>query len=197
MTKSLKFVCALLAGTAFSLPSSALAQTPSATAQPNANDAKLRALYDGYSAWDAKESEQFLDPRGETKPTAHLPHVDAVSQLRRAAHLKELLDQLNAIPAQQLSPAEQVNAAVFRTVLENGIGEARFRLWEMPFNSDSSFWTYLDSSRTFTSVGEYQRYIARMREIPRYFDEQIVNMRAGLARGFSVPKATLTGRSDD
>ena len=33
-----------------------------------------------------------------------------------------------------------------------------------------------------------------MRDIPRYFDEQIVNMRAGLKRGFSVPRATLTGR---
>ena len=30
-----------------------------------------------------------------------------------------------------------------------------------------------------------------MREIPRYFEEQIANMRAGLARGFSVPRATL------
>ena len=192
MTKSVKLACALLLGTAVVLPCTAQAQTMSV--QPGTADARLRALYDSYSSWDAKESEQFQDSRGETKPTAHLPHVDAASQLRRAAHLRELLEQLNAIPMQQLSPVEQVNSAVFRTVLENAIGEARFRMWEMPFNSDSSFWTYLDSSRTFTDAAEYQRYIARMREIPRYFDEQIVNMRAGLARGFSVPRATLTGR---
>ena len=30
--------------------------------------------------------------------------------------------------------------------------------------------------------------------MPRYFDQQIVNMRAGLARGFSVPRAVLDGR---
>jgi len=194
MTKSAKLACALLFGTAGALPSTVAAQTASPTVQSSAADAKLRALYDVYAAWDAKESEQFQDPRGETRPTAHLPHVDEPSQLRRAAHLRELLGQLRAIPLQQLSPGEQVNAAVFRTVLENGIGEARFRQWEMPFNSDSSFWTYLDSRRTFTDAAEYQRYIARMREIPRYFDEQIVNMRAGLGRGFTVPKATLTGR---
>src|SRR6185369_4913960 len=76
---------------------------------------------------------------------------------------------------------------------ENNIAQARFRLWEMPFNSDSSFWTYLDSER-LNDAGEFQRYIGRMREIPRYFDEQIANMRAGLARGFSVPRATLEGR---
>ena len=79
-------------------------------------------------------------------------------------------------------------------MLENALAEARFRTWEMPFNSDSSFWTYLDVAQPFDDAAEYRRYIARMRDIPRYFDEQIVNMRAGLARGFSVPRATLTGR---
>ena len=40
----------------------------------------------------------------------------------------------------------------------------------------------------------YQRYIGRMRDIPRYFDERIANMRAGLQRGFTPPQATLAGR---
>ena len=127
------------------------------------------------------------------QPADRLPHVDEASQRRREAHLTEYLRQLNAIPAAQLSPSEQVNAAIFRTVLENALIEARARTWEMPFNSDSSFWTYLDSD-SFDSAAEYRRYIARMRDIPRYFDEQTVNMRAGLARGFSVPRATLGGR---
>ena len=192
-----RFAWILLAGSALLGGGVANAQPAPVRAvqpAPNAADARLRLLYDGYAAWDAKESEYFEDARGETKPTAHLQHVDEASQLRRSAHLRGLLDQLNAIPAQQLSPEEQVNAAVFRTILENAIGEARFRQWEMPFNSDSSFWTYLDSRRSFTNADEYRRYISRMREIPRYFDEQIVNMRAGLKRGFTVPKATLTGR---
>jgi len=172
-------------------PTNVEAAAPAA-AQSSA-DARLKVLYYGYSAWDSRESEYFLDSHGEIKPTASLPHVDAASQERRAEHLRQLLQQLNAIPAGQLSAGEQVNAAVFRTLLENTIAQARFRLWEMPFNSDSSFWTYLDSER-LNDAGEFQRYIGRMREIPRYFDEQIANMRAGLARGFSVPRATLEGR---
>ena len=168
-------------------------QAAAPTAVQGSADARLKALYNGYSAWDARESEYFLDSHGEVKPTASLPHVDAASQLRRAEHLRQLLQQLNAIPAGQLSAGEQVNAAVFRTLLENSIAQARFRLWEMPFNSDSSFWTYLDSER-LNDAGEFERYIGRMRDIPRYFDEQIANMRAGLARGFSVPRATLEGR---
>src|SRR6185369_7959803 len=133
-----RFAWILLAGSALLGGGVANAQpAPVRAAQPapNAADARLRILYDGYAAWDAKDSEYFEDARGETKPTAHLQHVDEASQLRRAAHLRGLLDQLNAIPGQQLSPEEQVNAAVFRTILENAIGEAHFRQWEMPFNS--------------------------------------------------------------
>ena len=157
-------------------------------------DSRLKALYDGYSTWDAKESGYFLDSRGELKPTDYLPRIDAATQETRAAHLKELLTQLNAIPEAQLSVGERVNAAVFRTLLENSIADAKFRLWEIPFNSDSSFWTYLDSREPFEDGAEYRRYIARMRGVPRFFDEEIANMRAGLARGFSIPRATLEGR---
>jgi uncharacterized protein (DUF885 family) len=176
------------------LGSPVLAAPPVKHATRSSADARLKALYDGYAAWDAKESGYFENARGETESAGYLPHVDEASQLRRAAHLKDLLAQLNAIPTAQLSPDEQVNAAVFRTLLENQLIEYRFRTWEMPFNSDSSFWTYLDASQPFDDVAGYQRYIARLRDIPRYFDEQIVNMRAGLARGFSVPRATLNGR---
>jgi uncharacterized protein (DUF885 family) len=182
----------LLLVSAAGLPSPGLAAPARPAAQSTA-DARLKALYDGFSTWDAAESAVFEDSRGEIQAADHLPKVDLASQQRRAAHLQELLTKLNAIPDAQLSPGERVNAAVFRTLLENSISDAHFRLWEIPFNSDSSFWTYLDSDR-LDDAAEYRRYIARMRDIPRFFDEQIVNMRAGLARGFSIPRATLEGR---
>ena len=72
-----------LAGIALFVPSQLQAQTsPARQAAANPADSKLRALYDGYAAWDAKESEQFEDSRGETKPTARLPKVDAQSLAR-------------------------------------------------------------------------------------------------------------------
>jgi uncharacterized protein (DUF885 family) len=185
---------ALLLGCA-AVTSTASAQSAPPTAQPaNPADAKLQALYNGYSAWDAKEGGYFETADGEQKAADYLAHVDVASQLRRQAYLQDLLNQLNTIPTAQLSPDEQVNAAVFRTVLENALIDYRFRTWEMPFNSDSSFWTYLDENHQLRDAAEYQRYIARMRQIPRLFDEEIANMRAGIARGFTVPKATLTGR---
>jgi uncharacterized protein (DUF885 family) len=184
---------AVLLGTSM-LSTPAYAAPGAATAPQTSADARLKVLYDGFAEWQAKEFGYFENARGESEQGAHLAHVDAQSQLRRAAHERDLLAQLNAIPTAQLSPDERVNADVFRTLLENDVVEAHFRQWEMPFNSDSSFWTYLNERNSLEDPAQYQRYISRMRDIPRYFDEEIANMRAGLKRGFSVPRATLEGR---
>ena len=196
MKSMVRVVSFLFLGTALMAPLAAQSPESSSSqqAQPSTADRQLQELYDGFANWEAKEFGYFENAEGQTKPLGYLPKVDAASQLRRAEHLRMLLDRLNKLPADRLSPEERVNAAVFRTILESGIADARFREWEMPFNSDSSFWTYLDERNPLDDAVAYRRYIARMRDIPRYFDEHIVNMRAGLARGFTVPRATLQGR---
>jgi uncharacterized protein (DUF885 family) len=196
MKSMVRVVSFLFLGTALMAPLAAQSPESSSSqqAQPSTADRQLQELYDGFANWEAKEFGYFENAEGQTKPLGYLPKVDAASQLRRAEHLRMLLERLNKLPPDRLSPEERVNAAVFRTILESGIADARFREWEMPFNSDSSFWTYLDERNPLDDAVAYRRYIARMRDIPRYFDEHIVNMRAGLARGLTVPRATLQGR---
>ncbi|UPT64260.1 MAG: DUF885 family protein [Hyphomonadaceae bacterium JAD_PAG50586_4] len=166
----------------------ALAQTPSAA------DQRLQALYESDWAWSMREFAQIDDGEGGITDDDHLPSVTPAAQVRRTAHWQEALAALNAIPAEQLSQGERVNAAVLRTNLDIAIADARFREWEMPFNSDSSFWSYLAERQQLRDAAAYRRYLGRMRDTPRYFREQIANMRAGLARGFSVPRVTLEGR---
>ncbi|HYD88118.1 MAG TPA: DUF885 family protein [Vitreimonas sp.] len=171
----------------------ALAQEQQSAAQQTA-DEQLRALYEADWAWSLREYEQQDDGEGGLEPTGRLPRVDAESQRRRLAHARETLAALDRIPADALSDAERVNAAVFRTNLEHALIDGRFRDWEMPVNSDSAFWQYLAPRQGYRTADEYRRYISRMRDIPRYFDENIANMREGLARGFTPPRATLQGR---
>jgi uncharacterized protein (DUF885 family) len=190
-----KLAFALLLAAAALPAQIAFAQTPAPAAPaPSAADQQLKALYEGYSDWVAKEYGYFLDAKGEERQGGTIAHVDPASNLRRAAHEQQLLAQLNAIPATQLSADEKVNAGVLRQILENDVADAKYREWEMPANSDSNFWTYLDERNPLDSADAYKRYIGRMRDIPRYFDENIANMRAGLARGFTPPQVTLVGR---
>jgi len=161
---------------------------------PTSADARLRALYEADWAWSLREYEQQEDGEGGTEPTGRLPHVDPASQQRRAVHWREMLTALDRIPLAELSEAERINAEVFRTNLNDALTDVRFREWEMPVNSDSAFWQYLAARQGFRTAEEYRRYISRMRDIPRFFAENTANMRAGLARGFTPPRATLAGR---
>ena len=182
---NLRFAFLLLAA----IPATAPAQPA-----PSPADRELKSLYDGYSFWVAKEYGSIEDSRGASQPAAYLPRVDPATNLARAAYLKQMLAKLDSIPTASLSLDEQTNAAVLRNVIESSLSDARFREWEMPVNSDSNFWTYLDESDPLDDAAAYRRYIARMRDVPRYFAENITNMRAGLARGFTPPAVTLGGR---
>ena len=182
----------LLILAAAAAPFPAIAQ-PAAVA-PASADARLKTLYEAYADWSQKQFGFYEDAKGENQQAGYLPKVDPASQLARAEYLKGLLAQLDVIPAAQLSAGERVNAGVLRTILEAAISDANFREWEMPVNSDSNFWTYLDERNPLDDADAYKRYIARLRDIPRYFDEQTANMRAGMKRGFTPPQVTLVGR---
>ena len=100
------------------------------------------------------------------------------------------------VPRAQLSPEEQINYDVYRPEIENFVADQKFRDYEMPANSDSAFWTDFGytARRPFKTLTDYKNWIAQMRDIPRYFREQIANMRAGFARSFTPPRFTLQGR---
>ncbi len=189
MMKSLPLSFALLAAAA---PVAVHAQAAPAAASGSA-DQQLRALYDAEWEWRGKElGERRGD--GDNGPTDHFPRIDPASQQARIAYWTKTLAALDKIPVDQLSPEEKINAAVFRTSLEAFVANGRFRTWEMPFNADSQFWSGIAPRSPYRNADQYRRYIARLRDLPRYFDEQIANMRAGLKRGFSVPRVTLEGR---
>ena len=193
MNISTRIIIMLAAATAgIANPVSAVAQAPPPTRTQA--DRQLQAIYESYADWSAKEYGYFVDKKGENQPADYLPKVDPASQAARAGHLKQMLAQIDAIPLAQLTSDERVNASVLRTIIEASISDARFREWEMPVNSDSNFWTYLNERGALDDAAAYRRHIARMRDVPRYFNQQIANMRVGLGRGFTPPAVTLVGR---
>ncbi|WP_299322891.1 DUF885 family protein [Parasphingopyxis sp.] len=183
-----------LACTALPLPALTVPALAQAEAQVSA-DEQLRALYEADWEWQMQEFAVTRNADGELTPGSGLPVVTPEAQMRRLAHREDTLRQLDAIPVEVLSDNERINAAVFRTNLEIAIADARFREWEMPLNSDTAFWTGLNPRPgQLTTAEDYRRFLGRLADIPRFFAENIANMRAGLARGFTVPQVTLAGR---
>ena len=182
----------LLLAAALLVSTPAFSQT--APAQASAADQALQALYGEYWNWQVREYGMVERADGSTDQGPTIASATPAAQQARAAAAADFRARLDKIDVAALSPAEKVNAAVLRAALTETIEDARFSEWEMPFDSDSNFWTYWDAPSGFQTVTEYEHYIARMRALPRYFDEQIANARAGLKRGFSVPRVTLAGR---
>ena len=178
--------CSMLCALLVLSPSAAGMQRDATSA-----DARLRVLYTEEWAWRQKEMARGGQPGDESD---HFPKVDAASQQARLAYWTRTLETLDAIPFDQLSPEEKVNAQVFRTSIRALANDVKFRNYEAPFNSDTSFWTEFTPRQGFATAGAYRAYLGHLRDVPRYFDEQTVNMRAGLARGFSVPRVSVVGR---
>ena len=157
-------------------------------------DSRLKTIYTAEWKW---REDQFPDDEDSQKPIQdHLPKVDPATQNMRLAKWQDTLAQLDALPRADLSPAEQLNYAVYRPQIETLIANQRFRDYEMPANSDTTFWTDLGytARRPYRNLQDYRNWISQMHDIPRYFREQIDEMRAGLKRGFTPPRVTMTGR---
>jgi len=165
-----------------------------ATGTVSSADERLRALYTAEWRWRQQEMARRSDAPGDAGAADHFPRVDSASQARRYAYWERALATLDSIPLDQLSLEERINAQVFGTSIRALANDVKFRSYEAPLNSDTFFWTEFTPRQGLTAVDVYRNYLGRLRDVPRYFNENIANMRTGMARGFTVPRVSVMGR---
>jgi uncharacterized protein (DUF885 family) len=172
--------------------STALASPPAARA--GSVDKRFEAISGEEYAWRLAQTGPSED--GSKTDAFKLPDVGPAIQAARLARWTTVARQLADLPVAKLSKKNQVNYAVYKGQIDALLAEQQYREYEKPLNADSSFWGDIaESARgSFRTEADYRGYIAMMRDIPRYYDQQIVNMRAGLARGFTPAQVTLQGR---
>ncbi|KQM97524.1 hypothetical protein ASE85_14515 [Sphingobium sp. Leaf26] len=167
-----------------------------AQAQPDtqAADKAFEAIYTAEYDWRQKQSGPSED--GPKDQALALPDVGAKAQAARLARWEQVETQLAAIKVDQLSPEQKINFAVYKGQIDAMVAEQRYRDYEKPLNADTSFWGDLAgwAREPLRDEAGARRYIAMLRDIPRYYDQQIANMRAGLKRGFTPAQITLQGR---
>ena len=182
---------------ALSLPAAIAAHAgPPVAATANEVDARFEAIYGKEWTWRQEQTGQADEDTDTSGDNTRLPDVGAPAQQARLKVWEQVLKDLDGIDPARLSAENRINLAIYRPQVENLAAEVRLRAYEMPFNSDSSFWSNLSfmARRQIKTADDYRAYAARLRDVPRHFDQHIANMRAGLARGFTVPRAVLDGR---
>ena len=157
---------------------------------------ELKAIHLADRKW--RESQRgYVDPRriGRVQPK-ELPSVDAATQAKTYEHLKGVQEQLDKLAVPEMTEAERINLEIYRYQIATQMDGQKYKEWEKPVNSLESFWAGAQGTgqRGFRTEQDYLNYLQWLTDVPRYFDENVANMRAGAARGFTPPKVTLNGR---
>ncbi|MNK28908.1 hypothetical protein D3C87_472930 [compost metagenome] len=196
LASALLLALALPAGAALAAPPASPAAAASDRVAEGPADAQFRAIYEKEWKWRQDGGGAASEDDGGPANATRMPDVGAAAQQARLKVWDEVLVQLDRIDPKALSADNQINYAIYRDQVFNLAAEVRLRGYEMPFNADSSFWSSLSfmARREMKTAQDFSNYIARLNDVPRYFDQQTENMRAGLKRGFSVPRAVLDGR---
>jgi uncharacterized protein (DUF885 family) len=110
------------------------------------------------------------------------------------AQTKKFLAQFEAIDVTGFPEQEALNKALMVRQLRREVEGERFKGWEMPVNQFSGIHIQMPQIVTrlpFGNVKDYEDYIARLKQVPRVFDETMVQMRNGMRDGLMPPKFLL------
>lgn len=160
---------------------------------------ELYALFDEDWAARLVESPQFATSVGDHSRNDQLADVSLEAIERRVERRRDVLRRLEEIDVSGLSAADRINARMFERQLRSSVRGFEFGGYEMPLNADSGFhmgFARMHRPMPFRTADHYDDYIARMRAIPAYFKQQQGHMRAGIERGFTLPRVTLEGYED-
>jgi uncharacterized protein (DUF885 family) len=110
------------------------------------------------------------------------------------AKTKEFLGRFEAVDMAGLSDQEVLTRTLLVRAFQEELDNARFKNWEMPVSQISGvhlFAAQLVSLLSFDSVKDYDDYVARLKQLPKLFDDTTIQMRKGMTDGLMPPRFLL------
>ena len=170
--------------------------SPFPAGPPTRGGLQLDVIHKADIAWrESQRGYQKPAQFGRVQPSV-LRAVDAGTQQKTLEHFESVKAQLDKLPRADMNQAEQMNLNIYLYQVDSAIDGEKFKEYEKPVTSLESFWSGVQGTgeRGFRTEKDYENFLLWLTDIPRFYTENIANMRAGLARGFTPPKITLAGR---
>lgn len=158
--------------------------------------ARLAALVSAEWEWELREDPAQGTSIGDRRYDDRLGSVTPAVLARQADTARAYLRRLGAIDRASLSRTDRVTHAMLERRLRLGLERIEGAEERIPILADEGFHTRMAQLPSITphqTVQEVERYVARLRQVPRYFAEHVANMRRGLADGFTMPRVVLEG----
>ena len=173
-----------------------LAIAAPASADVSVAEQQLNTIIEDHWEFSLREYPTFATAVGVNDFNDRMPSVTRTEQLRRLDALNAFLRRAGDIEVDALSDAGRTNRDLFVWVLDDSRRSLELNLGRIPFNTFSGFFmnalTASDAVRMQTSE-DYEDYLARLNDIPRYFAENIDNMRDGDRANFVLPQIVIDG----
>lgn len=179
-------------GLTFTLAASALALATPAIAGPAEDFAKLQE-----DVWAAalKTYPTLATQVGVSTYDRELAPLSLAEMDRQAAEAGAFLKRLDALPVAVLSPADQTNHAILRTLLSDQIQANRFGHRQMLYSTLGSYHDNLaglGETLPFRTRTDYENYLARLALVPARMKAYGEISRKAAREGFVQPCVTLT-----
>lgn len=144
-----------------------------------------------------REDPLFATYTGDHRYDDRLPGASEDDYARRLQALREFERRLQALPLDELSPTDRLNAQIFAEYLRNEIGELLHHAYRLPICKTGGFHTdFAELPSLFIpleTLADYENWLSRLQAFPRLTAEMISVMRTGLDSGYTPARPTLEG----
>ena len=176
------------------LTSQVASAAPVQAATLEANRKALSAVFDDYWEDNLKHSPELASTIGDKRYNDKISDYSVKAINDGLAREQSFLMRLAAIDTAGLTDQEKVSRELLLRHFAEDAEAANFKEWEMPLNQMEGIYTVyprLVAQLSFTTVKDYDDWIARLRAIPRAFDQVTANMSIGVDDGRVPPKYLL------
>jgi len=176
------------------LISQAASAAPVHASEVEANRKALNAVFEDYWQDNLKHSPEFASTIGDKRYNDQISDYSVKAFNEGLAREQSFLLRLAAIDTAGLTDQEKVSRELLLRHFAEDAEAADFKEWEMPLNQMGGIHTtypQLVAQLSFTTVKDYDDWIARLHAIPRAFDQVAANMSIGVDDGRVPPKYLL------
>jgi uncharacterized protein (DUF885 family) len=164
---------------------------------------QLHSLFDEQWEYELRADPEFATALGDTRYNDRLSDHSPAFYQSELQQQREFLSRFEAVDPAGLPQQDALSRTLMIRQLHQEIEGAQFKSWEMPVNQMGGPHLNLPdlvSLTPFNTVADYDNYIARLRQIPRVFEQVTANLRQGMKDGLMPPKYLLekvAAESDD
>jgi uncharacterized protein (DUF885 family) len=176
------------------MPAQPLAAPPTQAASVEANRKALNDLFEEY--WQAvmERSPEYASMLGDKRYNDRIDDYSVKAENAWLEREERFLMRLAAIDPAGLTDQEKISRELLLRQFVDDEEGAQFKEWEMPINQLGGIYTEypnLAAQLSFTTVKDYDDWIARLHAVPNAFDQVMTNMSIGMDDHRVPPKYLL------